>query len=157
MVKTLDDIAYPELIDHVGWRLWRLSRAWKAQFEAGMVALGHGWFGEARAGVLAHLGPNGLPQSALPGRMGLTKQAVQQLVDDLARDGIVERRPDPQDGRGRLVVLTPAGLAVMTDANAVKLRIEAEYRALLGPDGFAALNHALDLLYAGTARRPGQA
>ncbi|HMG51583.1 MAG TPA: MarR family transcriptional regulator [Inquilinus sp.] len=154
MVKPLDDIAYPELIDHVGWRLWRLNRAWKAQFEAGMVALGHGWFGEARAGVLAHLGPNGLPQSALPGRMGLTKQAVQQLVDDLVRDGIVERRPDPQDGRGRLVVLTSAGLAVMTDANTVKLRIEAEYRTLLGAVGFTVLNQALDLLYAGTARRP---
>lgn len=153
MVKLLDEQAYPTPIDHIGWRLWRLGWAWKARFEAEMVALGHGWFGEARSAVLAHLGPKGAPQSALPGRMGLTKQAVQQLVDGLVQDGIVERRPDPGDRRGRLIVLTPAGLAVMADADTAKRRIEAEYRGLLGAGRFDALSQALDELHEKLAGR----
>lgn len=152
MVKPLDDLPYAAPLDHIGWRLWRLAWAWKARFEAEMVALGHGWFAEARSAVLAHLGPQGAPQAALPGRMGLTKQAVQQLVDDLVRDGIVERRPDPRDTRGRLVVLTPAGLKVMADADAVKRRIEAEYRGLLGAGRFDGLSRDLDALHEKLAR-----
>lgn len=147
MVKPLDDSAAPAPLDHIGWRLWRLAWAWKARFEAEMVAQGHGWFAEARSGVLAHLGPKGTPQSTLPGRMGLTKQAVQQLVDGLVRDGIVERRADPDDRRGRIVGLTPAGIAVMADADRVKRRIEAEYRGLLGAERFDTLGRELDALH----------
>ena len=153
MVKPLDDISYPEPIDHIGWRLWRLAWAWKARFEAEMMGLGHAWFSEARSAVLAHLGPKGTPQSSLPGRMGLTKQAVQQLVDGLVRDGIVERRPDPDDRRGRIVALTPAGLAVMADADTVKRRIEADYRDLLGAGRFDGLSRALDELHEKSAAR----
>jgi DNA-binding MarR family transcriptional regulator len=153
MVKLLDDLSYPAPIDHIGWRLWRLAWAWKARFEAEMVGLGHTWFGEARSAVLAHLGPKGTPQSSLPGRMGLTKQAVQQLVDGLVEDGIVERRPDSDDRRGRIIALTPAGLSVMADAETVKRRIEADYRDLLGAGRFDALSRALDELHEKSAAR----
>jgi DNA-binding MarR family transcriptional regulator len=146
MVNLLDDLPYPPLEDHVGWRLWRLSELWKSQFEGAMAESGHPWFAEARGNVVRHLGPKGLPQSKLAVRMGLTKQAVQQLLDELAVDGIIERKPDPADRRGKLIVLTKSGLEALYDANKVKKRIERDYEKLIGPKKFAALMEALENL-----------
>ena len=150
MVKTLDDNAMPPLIDHVGWRLWRLARQWKAEFDTAMAARGHGWMAEARGAVVGHLRPGGVSQSALPAAMGVSKQDVQQLVDELVAEGIVERIPDPTDGRGRIVRLLPRGKQAIADGNEVKLEIEARYADRIGAGRLAALNAALDVLAEGT-------
>jgi DNA-binding MarR family transcriptional regulator len=144
-VKQLDD-TLPEVLDHVGWRLWEASTRWQDEFRAGMIALGHGWFGEARANLIAYMEPGGLRQSELTMRSGLTKQAVQQFLDELVGDGVVERRPDPKDRRGKVVVFTAAGHRMRRDANAVKRRIEKRYRTLLGDDRFAQLLNILNEL-----------
>ncbi len=132
MVKKLDKLTYPPLEDHIGVQLWMLSEAWKAQFDAEMVALGYGYFAEARSNVLRFVGPRGTPQSKIVKLMGLSKQAVQQLIDELVAEGVVEREADPADKRGKLVVLTQAGLAALHDANRVKRQIMTEYGKLLG-------------------------
>ena len=44
----------------------------------------------------------------------VTQSAITQLVTRLERDGLVERRPDPSDGRGVQVHITEAGRAVVT-------------------------------------------
>ncbi len=131
------------LPDHIGWTLWRASQAWRTEFTAAMVAAGYGWFGQARANLLAHIGPSGLRQGDLADRAGLTKQAVQQFVDELAADGILTRTPDRTDARARRVVLTDAGLAAMRDADRIKADIEARWRARLGNDDFDQLDAIL--------------
>ena len=149
MVKSLDEnILQPELLDHVGWRIWRAAQAWKAEFDAGMVALGHGWFAEARANLLAHLDREGTPQVLLVARMGLTKQAVQQFVDELVKDGIVERKANPDDARSKLVCFTKKGLRVLDDANRVKRRIQRRYVSVLGEGAFRRLMDDLTALHA---------
>jgi DNA-binding MarR family transcriptional regulator len=45
----------------------------------------------------------------LAGRVVLTRTRVSRLVDRLADAGLVERRPDPADGRACFALLTPAG------------------------------------------------
>ena len=131
------------MIDHLGWRLWRAARLWKIEFDSRMQAAGHGWFTEARSALLAHVGAKGSRQSDLVTRMGLTKQAVQQLVDELQAEGIVTRQPDKSDARAKLVVLTRKGGAAARAANEVKRAIEAENRARLGAPTFQALMAAL--------------
>jgi len=144
----LDEMQSPALIDHVGWRIWRVARLWKRTFEAEMLARGYPWVAEARGGVLGHLRPGGLPQSALGPLLGVSKQAVQQCVDELVAEGAVERLPDPSDGRGRLVRLTERGVRFITEGNAVKEAIEADYARRIGAERLATLNAALDLLAA---------
>ena len=148
MVKLLDDLSYPPLENHVGWRLWRLSEMWKSRFDSDMVEMGHRYFAEARGNVVRYLGPKGLPQSKLVVRMGLSKQAVQQLLDELAGDGIVERKSDPGDKRGKLIVLTQKGLRALHDANKIKNRIEKDYEKLIGLRKFAMLMETLEELAA---------
>ena len=76
-------------------------------------------------------------------KAGLTKQAVQQFVDDLVRDGIVMRAPDATDARARRVVLTEAGQAAMRDADRIKLQIETRWRDRIGSADFDRLDALL--------------
>ena len=138
----------PTLIDHVGWRLWRLARQWKTEFDGKMRERGYVWITEARGAVIGQLRPGGLPQSALTAALGVSKQAVQQFVDELVAEGAVERVPDPEDGRGKLVRLTSLGVASITEGNAVKREIERRYRRQLGAERFESLNAMLDELAA---------
>lgn len=150
-VKLLDDIGSPPLLDHVGWRLWQASHLWQGQFSSRMVTAGHSWFGEARAALIPHVARTGTRQQELADRLGLTKQAIQQFVDLLVEDGVVERRSDPRDARGRLVCFTKAGLRVLADANVVKLQIEEEYGRVLGAKGLSTLANALATVVAAFA------
>jgi DNA-binding MarR family transcriptional regulator len=129
--------------DHIGWTLWRATNAWRKDFLAGMVAAGHGWFAQARGNIMAYIGPNGIRQTELAEKAGLTKQAVQQFVDELETDGIVHRTRDERDARARWVRLTPAGEAAMRDADRIKVQIETRWRDKLGTEGFDDLDRLL--------------
>lgn len=133
----------PPLPDHIGWTLWRAAQVWRSEFTAAMVAAGHGWFAQARGNLLVHIGPSGLRQGDLVDRARLTKQAVQQFVDELVADGILMRVPDATDARAKRVLLTPAGEAAMRDADRIKTEIEARWRSEIGEEAFAALDAGL--------------
>lgn len=147
MVKKTDDSSeagpHPLLPAHVGVDLWRAALAWRERLHGEMVARGHAWYGDARSVVAQHLDPRGTSQATLVERVGLTKQAVQQLLDSLEADGIVRREPDPNDGRAKRVVYTKRGLAALADAVEVKRAIEDEYRERLGSRRYEALVLAL--------------
>jgi DNA-binding MarR family transcriptional regulator len=74
----------------------------------------------ARSKVLQILDREGsLRQTSLAQELGLAQRSVTQAVESLARDGLVERTPDPDDGRAKLVTMTDEGsaaLAASTDA-----------------------------------------
>lgn len=144
LVKDIDDIDI-ESIEHVGIVLWRAATAWRTEFREEMAKRGYPWHNTAAGEVLAHLGPSGISQSTLTERMGVTKQAVQQLLDQLEEQGVVRRVADPTDGRARRVVLTELGLEDFAERNLVKRAIEARYRERLGAD-YEALTRALEKL-----------
>jgi DNA-binding MarR family transcriptional regulator len=154
MVKKLDenDTALP---DHVGWRLWQANRAWQAEFAAAMRGAGHGWFTEARAGLLGHLARRGMRQSALIARAGITKQAVQQLLDGLEAEGIIERHADAEDRRGKFVRYTRKGLSALRDGDRIKIEIDKRYRDRLGSEQFQTLMNALRVLESKHEAREG--
>jgi DNA-binding MarR family transcriptional regulator len=65
-------------------------------------------------------------------RVVLSRSRVSRLVDDLEADGLIERRPDPSDGRATLACLTPTGRAAFRRAAPVYLRgIERHFTAVL--------------------------
>ncbi|CDX23978.1 Transcriptional regulator [Mesorhizobium sp. ORS 3324] len=156
MVKELDERA-EALPDHIGWRLWRASRSWQAEFADAMRAAGHGWFSEARAGLLGHIPRNGTRQSALIERAAISKQAVQQLLDGLEAEGVLERLPNPRDGRGKLVRYTRKGLDALRDGDRIKLQIERSYIDRIGRQRFSAMMDALRALDAGQGDASEQA
>ena len=102
--------------------------------------------------MIAHLDRQGTRQVDLAKRAKITRQAVQQLIDELERDGIVRRRPDPDDRRAKIIVFAAKGNAVLHKANEVKRAIERAYVADLGVVAAAALRQTLRRLRRGRDR-----
>lgn len=59
--------------------------------------------------VFENLDPEGTRLTDLAARADMTHQSMGELIDTLEHRGYVERRPDPGDGRARLVCLTAKG------------------------------------------------
>ncbi|MFZ2100556.1 MAG: MarR family transcriptional regulator [Oricola sp.] len=139
MVKKLDENSPANGPDHIGVRLWTAWEAWKADFVSAMNEAGHSWFTPSRATLLGFVPRKGARQSDLIVRMGVSKQAVQQLIDGLEEEGVLERMPDPADKRGRIVRHTASGRAALDDADRIKGEIEARYRERMGEERFRLL------------------
>ncbi|MBL4786282.1 MAG: MarR family transcriptional regulator [Cohaesibacteraceae bacterium] len=136
----------PDLIDHIGLELWRATRSWKQHLNEVMVENGYMWFGEARGKLIQYIRFSGTPQTELALKTSMTKQAIQQHLDDLVKDGIVERISDPADARKKLVKLSVAGMEAFRTANKAKREIEQRYEARIGKEGMMALRRALELI-----------
>jgi len=59
------------------------------------------------------LGQSAADQKALAQELGFAERSVTQAVESLSGDGLVERMPDPADGRAKLVTLTDEGAAAL--------------------------------------------
>ena len=77
---------------------------------------------------------------------GVSQPAMTGLVRRLAAQGLVERAPDPTDGRGVLVAVTPAGSALLADRRRARAEVVAELVDRLPPDDRAALAGAAPAL-----------
>jgi DNA-binding MarR family transcriptional regulator len=63
--------------------------------------------------------PDGLRMGELSKRMMVTGGNVTGIADQLVREGLVARVPDPRDGRAFVVRLTPSGQAAFAEMAAV--------------------------------------
>ncbi len=111
-----------------------------------MIEAGYPWFGEARASVLEHIGREGTAQSDVVERVRLSKQAVQQLVDQLVKDGILQRSTNARDRRSKILSYAPAAQTLLADMSRIKQALDAEYHARLGEERFGALKGSLAAL-----------
>lgn len=93
--------------------------------------------------LLPHLSTAGIRPTVLARRVDVSKQAVGQALGDLESRGFVEMVPDPQDGRARLVRLTPAGLAAFDHGRGVLAFYEAALAARVGQARIDALRDIL--------------
>jgi DNA-binding MarR family transcriptional regulator len=85
----------------------------------GTVLRSQAWEGSAGTGIhptqaqvlvfLARSGPPGLRLSELADRLAINRSTTSESVSALERKGLVERRPDPSDGRAIRIALTPDG------------------------------------------------
>jgi DNA-binding MarR family transcriptional regulator len=94
--------------------------------------------------TLARGGPQRL--SELTANEQVTQPAITQLVTKLERDGLVERQPDPSDGRAVLVHITTAGAAIVDGRRAERMAHLVELINQLTPAERAAIAAALPAL-----------
>ncbi|MDB4976710.1 MAG: transcriptional regulator, MarR family [Myxococcaceae bacterium] len=93
--------------------------------------------------LLPHLALEGTRITELAERLGISKQAVSQLVDDLEGFGVVERVPDPDDARARRVAFTRRGRAGFFEGLAILQTLEQELATAIGEKPMAQLRSGL--------------
>lgn len=111
-----------------------------------VVEAGYDDLTPAQGRLMMHTEPDGIRLTELAARAQVTKQTAGALVDQLVRSGYVERRPDPQDGRARLVCLSARSLEVIEVARRAEKELYDDWVAHLGPQRMAALEEALTAL-----------
>jgi DNA-binding MarR family transcriptional regulator len=97
-----------------------------------------------RSGQPYMLSPTQLYEAALISSGGMTDR-----LDRLERAGLVERRPDPNDRRGRQIALTAAGKRVIDDMIGRMVAMEAQMLSVLTPVEQKKLNALLRKLLTG--------
>ncbi|MGH3385928.1 MAG: MarR family winged helix-turn-helix transcriptional regulator [Nocardioidaceae bacterium] len=100
-------------------------------------ALRDAGFGDIRphyANVFPFVPDDGIQVVELARHAGVRKQSMGQTVEEMERAGYVERRPDPSDGRAKLVFLTAKGRSVRPVALAAGRRVEELWADVIGDD-----------------------
>lgn len=138
---------------HVGQLLVHLTRLFQTELFARINAAGLEDARISHTHVTAYIKADGSRLTELATQARMTRPAMAEIVDDLQRLGIVERRPDPSDRRAKLITLTDEGWKAIRVAQAIIAELETEYAAVVGRERFEAMCRTMqDLIAAHPAR-----
>jgi DNA-binding MarR family transcriptional regulator len=110
---------------------------------AGLNAAGFNDLRLPHIAVFQYPGPDGCRPGDLAERAGISKQAMNQLLQSLEQLGYIRRGDAEEDGRARIVRLTKRGKAVWDQIYQILVTIEIEWRATLGERQFEQLKKLL--------------
>jgi DNA-binding MarR family transcriptional regulator len=137
----------PATRDNLGFLLAKASQRWNELLQEAFAREG---FPEVRASYGSVLLPlfeeDGLRIGEVAARARLSKQTMTTMVRLTERDGLVERRPDPGDGRATRVHLTKRGQRFKPVAQRVLTELDEMARETLGDRGVSSTARALATL-----------
>ncbi|MGW5441199.1 MarR family winged helix-turn-helix transcriptional regulator [Nocardia asteroides] len=123
----------------VGQLLVRLLREFRREMLAPAAESDFGDIREAHLQIFGAIRMGGVRLTELAARAQLSLAAASELVNDLETLGYLYRRPDPADGRAKLIDLTERGRALQLAAGDLVAGIEQRWAAAVGERGFAAM------------------
>jgi DNA-binding MarR family transcriptional regulator len=133
--------------DDLGFLLAKAAQRWNELLGQRFAAAG---FAEVRPSYGSVLLPlfeeDGLRMGDLAERSRLSKQAMTEMVRRLERDGLVERHPDPDDGRASLIYLTQRSRSFEPVAEQILGELDRLARLQLPDDRIEELRAALGQL-----------
>lgn len=94
--------------------------------------------------VFRHMKEEGLRLTEIAERGNMTKQSAGEVVDDLVARGYVERFPDPDDRRAKIVRLTERGEAAQSYGFRLLDEIEKRWGERYGAERIAGLRATLE-------------
>lgn len=97
----------------------------------------------AQARIAQRIADDGSRLTDLARQAQVTKQTASLLVAGLEREGLVERVPDPADGRSKLIRFTRRGRTATRRAQEAVQGVEREWEEHLGPELAGSLRAAL--------------
>lgn len=86
--------------------------------------------------VLAYIGDDGMRATEIARLSGQHKQVVGTVIDELESLGYVQRHPDPEDRRAKLVCHTDRGRRQKRAGDAIMRDIQRRHSARLGEDAY---------------------
>lgn len=96
--------------------------------------------------LLPHIDIGGTRSTDIARRAGMTKQAVTQVIQQMEKAGLVQKKADPADARAILISFTEFGIGYLRDMHAVIDRVELDLSKQLGQEQMKQLRSTLDFM-----------
>jgi DNA-binding MarR family transcriptional regulator len=130
----------------VGQLLARLLREFRHDLAAPRGDAGFGDIRDPHMQIFGNVRMGGVRLTELADRAQLSLAATSELVNDLEQMGYLVRRPDPADGRAKLIDLTKRGRDAMAAAGDRVADIERRWSKLVGANEFAHMCRSMQSL-----------
>jgi DNA-binding MarR family transcriptional regulator len=127
----------------IGLLLRLLYQEYAKDIDTALKEAGFGDLRPAHANVFPFVPPEGISVSGIADLARVRKQTMAEAVDQLERMGYVERRPNPADGRSRLVFLTERGASVKPVTHATAALVEKHWAKLTSTDELESVRASL--------------
>jgi DNA-binding MarR family transcriptional regulator len=134
---SLNQIPLPGLLEMA-------SEAMFAEFRENLVEAGYGDVRPTHGCVFRFVREDGLRLTDLAQMAGMTKQSIGEIVDDLETRGYLERFPDPEDKRAKLIRLTAKGEKAQAIGFGLFAKLEQRWGKRYGVKRFAELRVLLE-------------
>ena len=130
--------------DDLGFLLAKATQRWNEALADAFASAGYADVRPSYGSVLLPLfEEDGLQLGELARRSRLSKQTMTALVRRVERDGLVDRRDDPDDARATLVFLTQRARLFEPVAAEVLQQLDRSVRVRLTPAAVASLKESL--------------
>lgn len=93
--------------------------------------------------LFPHIAYSGTRATEIADKLGISKQAVGQLVGELVAMGALEQVPDPSDGRAKLIRFSTAGQMGLSEGLKVLADLEKDLEKRIGKHLMRQLHQAL--------------
>jgi DNA-binding MarR family transcriptional regulator len=114
-----------------------------AEFRGELEAAGYAELRPTHGCVFRFVREDGMRLTELATLAGITKQSAGEIVDELARLGYVERIPDPEDRRAKLISLTAKGEEAQGVGYGLFTKIEARWAERYGVERLTQMRELL--------------
>jgi len=115
-----------------------------AEFRQELETSGYGDIRPTHGCVFRFIREEPLRLTELASLAGMTKQSIGEVIDNLVELGYVQRVPDPQDRRAKLLCLTERGEEAQKVGFGLFRKIEQRWARRYGPERFAQLRELLE-------------
>ncbi|HVY97410.1 MAG TPA: MarR family transcriptional regulator [Solirubrobacterales bacterium] len=122
-----------------------------AEFRGELAAAGYDDIRPTHGCVFRFVREDGMRLTELATLAGMTKQSVGEVVDDLAALGYVERIPDPDDRRAKLISLTAKGEEAQRVGYGLFAKLESRWAERYGSERLEAMRALLEEIAAAEA------
>ena len=130
----------------IGQLLARLLREFRVDLATPRAEAGFGDVRDPHLQIFGNVRMGGVRLTELADRAQLSLAATSELVNDLVKLGYLARRPDPADGRAKLIDLTERGVQLMLAAGYQVADIERRWSKLVGANDFAQMCRTMQRL-----------
>lgn len=121
---------------YLRWAWVKLARVYSSEANRRGVSLSVGY-------ALLSIEKEGTPSTKLGPRMGMEPTSLSRTLKGMEEKGLIERRPDENDGRSVRVFLTEKGLDARRQSRDLVVGINERLAAMLGEQTMKELNEGL--------------
>ena len=105
---------------------------------------GHTHITPGHSDVFATLPLGGARASDMAANAGITRQSMGEIIRELVALGLLEMRPDPTDGRAKIVTFSPQGLKFTQEAMQHIIDLEQRFVDEFGAEDYETARRVLE-------------